>query len=146
MDRDAEQVEGDWLLERGRTPEEVARMQAAASGATVWLVIGVCGEYSDRNEWVVAAYLDKSLAEQHADLATQEERRLLREWEAADLDMYDFRHGNDSTHAEMRRNRYDAKVQRSYTGTDYHAAESCELRTSLPIVDEPPVAAPEATP
>lgn len=127
-------VERDWLLEHGRTLEEVERGQAAMAHASVWLVIGTCGEYSGRSEWVVAAYFDKALAERHADLAMEEERRLFAAWVAAGHEDYEFRHPEfDPPELQaMRVNRYDPKVQRDYTGTDYHAAEVCELRLSLP--------------
>lgn len=128
-------VERDWLLEHGRSVEEVERGQAAMTHRSVWLVVGTCGEYSDRSEWVVAAYFDKALAERHADLAMEEERRLLRAWEVSGREVYDFRY--DSIHDRpeekaMRVNRFDLKAQRDYTGTDYHAAEVCELRLALP--------------
>ena len=136
-------VERDRLLEGGRTLEEVERGQAAMASPTVYLVIGVCGEYSDRTEWVVAAYFDKALAERHADLATEEEIRIARAWEAAGYEAFELRYNSDgisqmpSEEIERRRamrvNRYDAKVQRDYTGTDYHAAEVADLRLALPL-------------
>lgn len=129
-------VERDWLLEHGRSVEEVQRGQAAMAHASVWLVIGTCGAYSDRSEWVVAAYFDKTLAERHADLAMEEERRLLKAWTDAGNESYGFRRiyqFDDTPEMKaMRVNRYDPKVQRDYTDTDYHAAEVCELRLSLP--------------
>lgn len=137
MSRDRDQVEADWLLEHGRTREEVARMQAAAASPRVWLVIGTCGEYSDRKEWVVAAYFSRELAEAHADAAMQEERRIAQAWTEAGFDEYHLNSGafldmDTPEQAALRANRFDLKVQRDYTGTDYHAAESCDLRVALP--------------
>lgn len=119
----------DAAREGGATEEEVARVRAVVTHRSVWLVIGVCGEYSDRSEWVVAAYFDRALAERHADLASEEEQRLL----AAHLSAGG--NSRSSYRAQQYPNRYDAKVQRDYTGTDYHAAEVCDLRLSLPESD-----------
>ena len=117
----------DAAREGGATEEEVARVRAVVTHRSVWLVIGVCGEYSDRSEWVAAAYFDRALAERHADLASEEEQRLLAAHMSAGGDEYEFRY-----RTEQYPNRYDAKVQRDYAGTDYHAAAVCDLRLSLP--------------
>lgn len=42
----------------------------------VWLVMGATGEYSDRQEWPVRAYLDKSVAEREVVRLTDEARAL----------------------------------------------------------------------
>lgn len=53
--------------------------------ATIYVVRGSSGEYSDRNEWPVAAYLDEPSAEKHVAMAS--DRALAvhpdveREWE-----------------------------------------------------------------
>lgn len=36
---------------------------------TVHIVFATCGEYSDRMEWMVAAYTDETMAKTHATLA-----------------------------------------------------------------------------
>ena len=129
-------MERDALLGGGRTLEEVERGQAAMAHASVWLVIGTCGEYSDRSEWVVAAYFDKALAERHADLAMEEDRRLLAAWLESGREEWEFRFVSPASDTPesvaMRVNCYDPKIQRDYTGAYYHAAEVCELRLSLP--------------
>ncbi len=38
---------------------------------TIYTVMGTTGEYSDRSEWPVVAYTDKSRAEEHVVKATQ---------------------------------------------------------------------------
>lgn len=35
------------------------------SGRAVFVLVGATGEYSDRSDWYVAAYLDKAQAERH---------------------------------------------------------------------------------
>jgi hypothetical protein len=37
----------------------------------IYVVTAVCGEYSDRSEWIVAAYRNKRKAQRHVELATQ---------------------------------------------------------------------------
>lgn len=39
------------------------------SAPVVWLVVGDCGDYSDRAIWTVAAYFDRAKAEAHAAAA-----------------------------------------------------------------------------
>lgn len=67
----------------------------------IFLVIGTTGEYSDRDEWYVAAYRDRAKAESHALLAKAEGATLKR--------------GD--------KNAYDKDFQKDYTGTDYYVAE-----------------------
>lgn len=40
------------------------------SEGTIYVVMGSTGEYSDRTEWPVCAYSDKSEAQTHCQLAT----------------------------------------------------------------------------
>jgi hypothetical protein len=42
----------------------------------VYVVIGETGEWADASQWNVCAYLDKSLADQHAQTATDAARSL----------------------------------------------------------------------
>ena len=44
---------------------------------TIYVVMGTIGEYSDRGEWIVIAYLDEEKAKQHTILAKQEAHRIL---------------------------------------------------------------------
>ena len=39
--------------------------------ATVYLVTGTTGEWSDEREWLIVAYSEKGLAERHVYLATR---------------------------------------------------------------------------
>ena len=43
---------------------------------SVWLVMGATGEYSDRQEWPVRAYRDKSAAEREVMRLTEESKAL----------------------------------------------------------------------
>ena len=45
--------------------------------STIYVVMGTCGEYSDRTEWPVAAYTDEGLAKDHVKAATAKARELL---------------------------------------------------------------------
>lgn len=94
---------------------------------TIWLVIGTVGEYSDRREWVAAAYRDRTLAEAHADAAMAYERR-------SDVYGHHREHCWDEGFVPLA-NPYDAKVKRlaAYDPPDYHAAESCLLLDALPV-------------
>jgi hypothetical protein len=84
----------------------------------IYVVMGTCGEYSDRQEWTVAAYDDKTLAEKHADLATT----------AAHLGKTQVpRYDNYGP------NPYDPKMLCDYTGTDYYVL-SVPFKTGLPEV------------
>ncbi len=54
------------LIRNPETPTFVLRDAVAEEEepvASVWLVEGRCGEYSDKHSWTVAAYLDKAQAE-----------------------------------------------------------------------------------
>lgn len=73
---------------------------------TVFVVVGTTGEYSDRTEWLVAAYADDEKAKTHAQLAKAK---------AAEL----FLRRHDSNCPS---NEYDADYRTDYTGTDYTVA------------------------
>lgn len=53
--------------------------------STVYVVMGMYSEYSDRVEWQVAAYLDEDKAKKHVELATD----AMRIWEAKSDDERD---------------------------------------------------------
>jgi hypothetical protein len=85
----------------------------------VYVVIGTAGEYSDRMEWTVCAYRDKSKAETHATLAERwiaetRERIAALEWRLR--------------HEAWKANPYDANCQYDYARTDYTVAEVPMLR------------------
>lgn len=48
----------------------------------VYVVMGSAGEYSDRTEWAVVAYLDEERAKQHVVAAT-DRLRVLLQWECS---------------------------------------------------------------
>jgi len=53
---------------------------------TIFLVVGSAGEYDEHKEWLVAAYRDRGLAQQHADLARGAFRAAQQSREAALFD------------------------------------------------------------
>ena len=91
----------------------------------VFVVVGVCGEYSDKRDWPVAAYFDRTLADRHADAAHDVARELQAERErrldAGDYEFYEPK------------SPLDASIQFSYTGTDYYVM-------TVPVLAEVPAA------
>lgn len=73
----------------------------------VHIVMGTTGEYSDRNEWAVKAYLDESLAQEHVNNA---ERR------AAEI----YATRENRYRVEKGVNEFDPKMGMDYTGTHYY--------------------------
>ncbi len=85
---------------------------------TLYLVCGETGEYGDSVDWTVCGYLDRSKAESHARLATEEAVRLL----------FEAGHYGRVKHGA---NRYDLFMRMDYTGTKYGVGE-VEIRDDLP--------------
>jgi hypothetical protein len=79
-------------------------------GQTIYLVLGTTGEYSDHTEWNVAAYTEKTAAEEHA--------RLLNEW-VKGTDVFDF----DARKDKAQKCPYDPMCEIDYTGTEYVVME-----------------------
>jgi hypothetical protein len=73
----------------------------------VYIVMGTTGQYSDRTQWTVGAYQDKTRADMHADLAMTEACRIAKERPSR-------YHSTDQV------NIYDSKMSMSYTGADYY--------------------------
>ncbi|HZF98301.1 MAG TPA: hypothetical protein VEY92_08675 [Pseudoxanthomonas sp.] len=73
---------------------------------TIYVVIGTTGEYSDCREWMVAAYMDKAMAEQHVTLASASAPK-------GDVDWQDYE----------AKNPYDPGMSVDYTGTQYYAVD-----------------------
>jgi hypothetical protein len=71
---------------------------------TIYVVEGSTGEYSDHNEWLVAAFLEESDAKEYVLLCTQ-----------AVPDIEDM---NDDQR-EQAKNPYDPRMQIDYTGVRY---------------------------
>ena len=94
----------------------------------IWIVMGSTGEYSDRNEWPVAAYREERLALTHVELATARAKELEQwtdgeePWRWVDRD-------------KRPANEHDPDMQMDYTGTDYYA-QSVDLLTSVLGVPE----------
>jgi hypothetical protein len=72
----------------------------------LWLVTGSTGEYSDRSEWVVAAFATEAKAQRYAELAQNEADRI------------DSLRPNRYNSAGMD-NRFDRRMSMDYTGTRY---------------------------
>jgi len=90
----------------------------------VYVVTGSFGDYSDREVWLVAAYLDKTLAEKHVNLADAESR---------DKAM-PFRVGASNRYAAIKGSPLDNKMQVRAGEYTTYAYEVVELRDTLPTV------------
>lgn len=85
----------------------------------VYVVMGECGMYSDRSEWCVMAYADKSLAEAHAHRAEKRAKELRFDY------MYSGRTG------EYPRNEHDPEFHTPYyDDMSYNVVE-------IPFIDSP---------
>lgn len=75
--------------------------------------MGTTGEYSDRNEWAVMAFFDKSLAQDHVLKADRRAKELF------------------ATRKTLKKvqNEFDPEMQMDYTGTSYFIYE-------VPIAEE----------
>lgn len=74
----------------------------------IFVVEGTTGEYSDRSEWPVMAYVDEEKAKEHVVNA---ERRA-KELEATRRDYFD--------NVEKGANEFDPEMIMDYTGTSYY--------------------------
>ena len=72
----------------------------------VFVVMGTTGEYSDRNEWAVMAYLDEAQAQEHVVNADRRAKELF----ATRQDHYSIEKGA---------NEFDPDMSMDYTGTSY---------------------------
>jgi len=78
----------------------------------IYVVIGATGEYSDRTEWLVAAYENENAAKEHVLKATEK----AKEWEV-------LRKDTDESWASWDKdwNPWDKVAQyMDYTGTNYY--------------------------
>jgi hypothetical protein len=74
--------------------KEVRRLREAnAQSSFVYVVTAFSGQHSDRDEWIVACYLDRETAEQHCELAREGHRRVMalptEEWDSDPKNPYD---------------------------------------------------------
>ncbi len=75
---------------------------------TIYVVMGTTGEYSDRTEWPVLAYLSKPQAEEHVEKASARAREL-----------FALRGGRYMTN-NPEVNEHDPSFTMDYTGTTYY--------------------------
>lgn len=87
----------------------------------LYVVRGTTGEYSDRTEWLVAAYTDEAMAQTHAQLAAARAREL-----APSRSDWAYKRAD-----ERPTNAYDPDFQMYYTGTDY-TVETVPLLRAVP--------------
>jgi roadblock/LC7 domain-containing protein len=79
----------------------------------IFVVVGICGEYSDQRQWLVTYFDTEALAQDHAVKAKEEAARCMAEARADDFDYSK----PDPT------NPLDPQCEWSYTGTDYTVVE-----------------------
>lgn len=104
----------------------------------IHVVVAVQGQYSDRSEWEVCAYFDKTMAEEHARRANEVSEDVCARLRAMDVE-------EDSYTDEWNRRREAVKVDiRPFDGT----GEMCSYDdpfyavATLPILREVPEAGP----
>lgn len=83
----------------------------------VYMVVGWTGEYSDRVDWPVRAFLSQANAERHRQAASEWARAYKQRW--GNLDH------TEAAKADRRTCPHDAKFTMDrYTGTDYEIWEA----------------------
>lgn len=87
----------------------------------IYIVYGSTGEYSDRNEWPVAAYADEALAQCHVAAATR--------W-YQENDCFEKREGAWGC------NPFDPAMSIDYTGTHWYLG-GVDLLSELPTEEKP---------
>ena len=119
------------IQERSARPAAVGKRQFGQwCNMTIYVVMGSTGEYSDRSEWLVCAYTDKLLAEQHAFLAEKWALETQKEYEANDDGTWKVSQDIDDKKLFCP---YDSQMHMDYTGTSY-VALPVEVREALPEV------------
>lgn len=88
----------------------------------IFIVEGSTGEYSDHDEWPVAAYKDEELAKEHVRLADEEYRVWLGGRDPYSLGYLERQEVVNS---------YDPEMRMDYTGLSY-SYYTVELRDALP--------------
>lgn len=86
----------------------------------IYVVTGTTGEWSDRDEWPVAAYLSEERAREHAEKADHKAKELFVVWGENRWDMPDGA------------NPFDPHMSMDYTGTDYGVM-------TVPLMDGPEI-------
>lgn len=88
----------------------------------IYVVMGTCGEYSDRTEWPVCAFVSEDLARELGEKAT---KRAAEVSAAHDAEPY---YVDEQEYAK--KNEYDPGMNFNYTGTTYYLMP-VELRKSV---------------
>lgn len=81
----------------------------------IFVVMGSCGEYSDRREWPVAWYANEQDAIAHSARAAEDAKRIERELSAMDVGWYEV----EGTPRQPK-NTYDPGMKWDYTGAGYY--------------------------
>lgn len=82
---------------------------------TIYVVIGTCGEYSDRNEWLVAAYVSEGAAAQRV-VDCERESKIM------DAVAKEHTRYGDEFEEAKKLNVADPNYRSDYTGTKYTLA------------------------
>lgn len=93
--------------------------------ACLFLVYGRTGDYSDRREWVVAAYRDEAAAYEHVRLATEHYEALKAKYD--DYDREDYKYGFPSDVPEEAWGVYDSDLNDSCFSTVEYYVGSCSM-------------------
>lgn len=83
---------------------------------TLYVVMGSCGEYSDRTEWPVRAFVDELKAQEHVAKADGYAREHALSSSSAIIDQ-DW---SSSRSAAVAANPYDRNMGMDYTGVSYY--------------------------
>src|SRR5690554_918315 len=86
---------------------------------TIYLVMGSKGEYSDRDEWPVAAYTDEAEAQKHVEAAERRAKEI-----KASLGAEYWRYRTLTREGKAEQNEWDPEMQIDYTGTSYFYYEA----------------------
>lgn len=91
------------------------------ANVSVYVVMGITGEFSDTRQWSVAAYLSPSDAQAHAE-AAQQRAKALAAWCCPDCNK-PYRRSHGSCPSPKPSNEYDPTMRIDYTGTEYDVEE-----------------------
>ena len=89
----------------------------------IYVVMGICGQYSDRTEWTVAAYKDREMADAHADKASKISMAYYKGLESR------YVYNQDDLKEKL--GEVDPNACVDYTGTDWFVLE-------VPFLDKVP--------
>lgn len=110
---------------------------------TLYIVVGTIGEYSDRREWMVAAYEDEELARRHVELASARGREIIqahaprptKDWDGV-LQSPSRVHERNKEWKRFREtwktNQYDPEFTADYNNPAWYRLEEVTLRENIP--------------